>query len=127
MVPTLNVEDRLYASRVCNPENLRRGDLVVFYFEPKNKLYIKRLIVLPKDEITISNAAVSINSKTLIENQEEFIGVYKVPDKKYFFFGDNRANLTDSRYWENPYINSKDIKGKAFIKVYPFNDIRFVE
>ena len=69
MVPTLNVEDKLYASRVRNPENLRRGDLVVFYFEPKNKLYIKRLIVLPKDEITISNAAVSINSKTLIENQ----------------------------------------------------------
>lgn len=131
MVPTLNIGDNLFAIRVYNPENLKRGDLVVFYFEPKNKLYIKRLIGLPNDKIVISNGVVSVNGEALIEdyveNQEEFTGEYEVPDEKYFFLGDNRANSGDSRYWKNPYIDSKDIKGKAFIKVYPFKDVGFVE
>ena len=131
MVPTLNIGDNLFATRVYNPENLKRGDLVIFYFEPKNQLYIKRLIGLPNDEIVISNGVVSVNGEALIEdyveNQEEFTGKYKVPDEKYFFLGDNRANSGDSRYWKTPYIDSKYIKGKAFIKVYPFKDIGFVE
>ena len=131
MVPTLNVGDRLFASRVYNLENLNRGDLVVFDFEPEAKLYIKRLIGLPNDEISITNGIVSVNGEILIEdyviNQDEFNGEYKVPEGKYFFLGDNRANSGDSRYWKDPYINSKDIRGKAFIKVYPFNDIGFVE
>lgn len=46
---------------------------------------------------------------------------YKVPEGKYFFLGDNRANSNDSRYWENPYIDSKYIKGKAFIKINPLD------
>lgn len=131
MVPTLNVGDKLFASRVYNPENLNRGDLVVFYFEPENKLYIKRLIGLPNDEITIKDGVVSINDEILIEdyvvNQEEFSGEYKVPGGKYFFLGDNRANSGDSRYWKNPYIDSDDIWGRAFIKVYPYNQIEIVD
>lgn len=131
MVPTLNIGDNLFATRVYNPENLKRGDLVIFYFEPKNQLYIKRLIGLPNDEIVISNGVVSVNGEALVEdyveNQEEFTGEYKVPDGKYFFLGDNRANSGDSRYWKTPYIDYKYIKGKAFIKVYPFKDIGFVE
>lgn len=131
MVPTLNVGNKLFASRVYSPENLNRGDLVVFYFEPENKLYIKRLIGLPNDKIIINNGIVSINDEILIENyvknQEEFNGEYKVPKGKYFFLGDNRDNSSDSRYWKNPYIDSEDIIGKAFIKVYPFNQIGVVD
>lgn len=131
MAPTLNIGDKLFANRVYNSENLKRGDLVVFYFKPEGKLYIKRLIGLPNDEIVISNGVVTVNGERLVEsyvqNQEEFNGEYKVPTRKYFFLGDNRGNSSDSRYWENPYIDAKDIKGKAFIKVYPFNQIGFVE
>lgn len=131
MVPTLNIGDELFASKIHNPKGLKRGDLVVFNFESEDKLYIKRLIGLPNDEIIIKNGIVSINGEVLIEdyieNEDEFNGEYKVPLGKYFFLGDNRSNSFDSRYWENPYIDFKDIRGKAFVKVYPFNDIEFVD
>lgn len=131
MVPTLNVGDRLFAGRVYNPERLKRGELVIFNFEPEGKLYIKRLIGLPGDEIVINEGIVSVNGKVLIEdyvkNQEEFYGEYKVPEGEYFFLGDNRANSGDSRYWKYPYIDAEDIRGKALIKVYPFNEIGFIK
>ena len=44
MVPTLNVGDRLFVTRVYNPEKLKRGDIVVFYSEEKDEDMIKRLI-----------------------------------------------------------------------------------
>lgn len=40
MVPTLNIGDELFANRIYNPDNLDRGNLVVFNFEPEKKLYI---------------------------------------------------------------------------------------
>ena len=49
--------------------------------------------------------------------------MYEVPEGKYFFLGDNRLYSKDSRYWINPYIDGKDIAGKAQIKVYPFDQI----
>ena len=71
MVPTLNVEDRLYASRVCNPENLRRGDLVGFFY----KQYILEqpqdaAIILAKLSATtiFINAVVSLYLMTIIYN-----------------------------------------------------------
>lgn len=131
MVPTLNIGDNLFASRVYNTKNLNRGDLVIFYFEPKDELYIKRLIGLPNDEINITNGVVTVNGEVLVEdyvkNQLEFDGDFKVPEGSYFFLGDNRANSGDSRFWDYPYIESKDIKGKAFVKVYPFKEIGFVK
>lgn len=131
MVPTLNIGDELFASRIHNPEGLKRGDLIIFNLESKDKLYIKRLIGLPNDEIIIKNGIVSINGEVLIEDyiesKDEFNGEYKVPLGKYFFLGDNRSNSFDSRYWKNPYIDFNDIIGKAFVKVYPFNDIEFVD
>lgn len=131
MIPTLNEDDRLFVRRVYNRENLERGDLVVFYFEPKDQLYIKRLIGLPNDEIVINNGIVTVNGEVLIEDYiketGDFSGEYKVPEGEYFFLGDNRTNSNDSRYWEYPYIKSSDIKGKAVIKIYPFNEIGFIK
>ena len=131
MIHTLNVEDRLYATRIYNPEKLKRGDLIVFYFEPEDEMFIKRLIGFPNDEIVIKDGVVSVNGEILtedyVENPDDFKGEYKVPDNKYFFLGDNRKNSLDSRYWENPYIDFKDIKGKAFFRIYPFNNIGIVE
>lgn len=131
MAPTLNIGDKLFANRVYNSKSLKRGELLVFYFKPEEKLYVKRLIGLPNDDIVINNGIVSVNGERLVENyvenQKEFNGVYKVPEGKYFFLGDNRGNSNDSRYWDNPYIDSNYIIGKAVIKVYPFNQMGFVD
>ena len=53
MVPTLNVGDRLFVTRIYNPEKLKRGDIVVFHSDEKNEDMIKRLIGLPGDKVVI--------------------------------------------------------------------------
>lgn len=127
MAPTLNIGDRLLAYRIYNTKNLSRGDLVVFKYKPQGKLFIKRLIGLPNDEIIINNGVVSVNGEMLeenyIENNMLYNGRFKVPEDSYFFLGDNRNNSFDSRFWDYPYIASSDIRGKAFLKVYPFNEV----
>ena len=131
MVPTLNVEDSLFVTRVYNPEKLERGDVVVFYSQERDEDMIKRLIGLPGDEVVIDKGVVTVNGITLEENyigeQDEFIGTYNVPEDKYFFLGDNRLWSLDSRYWENPYIDESDITGKAQLKVYPFDDFGWIK
>lgn len=130
MVPTLNVDDRLFARRVYKPENLERGDLVIFYSEEKDLLMIKRLIGLPNDEVIIDSGKVSVNGEELVEDYigkpDNLSGEYSVPSGKYFFLGDNRAESFDSRAWDNTFIDEKDIKGEAFIKVSPLSDFGFV-
>lgn len=131
MVPTLNVGDRLFVTRIYNRDNLNRGDVVVFYSEEEEESMIKRLIGLPGDEVVIADGAVIVNGETLTEDYigtpDNFNGTYSVPEGKYFFLGDNRLRSKDSRYWINPYIDSKDIKGKARLKVYPFSDIGMIK
>ena len=55
MVPTLNVGDRLFVTRVYNLDKLQRGDILVFYSEELQEDLIKRLIGLPGDKIEIKN------------------------------------------------------------------------
>lgn len=131
MVPTLNVDDRLFVTRVYNEEKFERGDILVFESEELGEKLIKRLIGLPGDKIVIENGQVSVNGEKLIEpyigNEDRFNGEYEVPEGKYFFLGDNRLWSKDSRYWNDPYIDGKDIIGKAQIKVYPFSEIGRIE
>ena len=127
MVPTLNVGDRLFVTRIYNLDRLKRGDIIVFYSEELQEDLIKRLIGLPGDTIEIENGVVSVNGEVLQEDyigaQDNYNGVYEVPEGKYFFLGDNRLYSKDSRYWINPYIDGEDITGKAQIKVYPLDQI----
>ena len=131
MVPTLNVGDRLFVTRVYNLENLKRGDIVVFRSEEKDEDMIKRLIGLPGDKIVINDGIVTVNGETLEENYigtvDNYSGEFTVPEGKYFFLGDNRYWSLDSRYWDEPYIDGSEIKGKAQIKVYPWKDFGKIE
>ncbi|MBN1046717.1 MULTISPECIES: signal peptidase I [unclassified Clostridium] len=128
MIPTLEVKDRLVATRVHNPENLNRGDIVIFDSDELKEILIKRLIGLPGDHIEIKNGIVSVNGEQLVEdyvkNNEVYDRIFDVPQGEYFFLGDNRANSDDSRYWKNPYIKSEKIQGKAKVKIYPISDFK---
>ena len=131
MAPTLNVNDRLLVTKVYKPENLKRGDIVVFNSKELDEIVIKRLIGLPGDEIRFDGTSVYVNGKKIdepyVKNPMEFYGTFKVPEGKYFFLGDNRANSNDARFWKNPYINGDQILGKAQVKIYPFNEIGFLQ
>ncbi|MBU3091482.1 signal peptidase I [Clostridium sp. CM028] len=125
MYPTIKIGDKITVTRVYNKDNLKRGDLIVFDSEELKIPLIKRLIGLPGDEVIIKNKGqVFINGSKIEEPyvvyMEDLDKKFKIPENKYLFFGDNRANSFDARRWENPYIDGKDIKGKAQFIIYPF-------
>lgn len=134
MFPALTTGDKLIVTRVYNYKKIKRGDILVFNFkdsrEDKNSkdLLIKRVIGLPEDKIDINNnGEVFVNGEKIdepyIKNHDNRSGSFEVPKGKYFFLGDNRSNSYDSRFWDDPYIDESEIKGKARITVYPFNRI----
>lgn len=131
MIPTLNNYDKALVSRIYNLDNNNRGSIFVFYSQELHERLVKRLIGLPGDKIEIKNGTVFVNDTRLdedyVENNKVFNGEFQVPEEKYFFLGDNRAGSYDSRFWENPYIDSSDIEGKLQLRFYPFKDFGFIK
>ena len=132
MIPTLQVKDRLIVSRVYNADNLDYGDIVLFKNdEYKNNTLIKRLIGKPGDKIDIIDGIVFRNGEKLeedyVKNNEKYSGTFEVPENKYFFLGDNRAESDDARHWDNPYVDKEDIEAKAQIRYYPIKDFGVLE
>ncbi|EKQ56528.1 MULTISPECIES: signal peptidase I [unclassified Clostridium] len=131
MIPTLNINDKLVVTRVYNKENLKEGDIVVFFSEEYNERLVKRLIGLPGDKIEIKNGVVFRNGQKInedyVKNKDDFNGTYEVPQGKYFFLGDNRPDSADSRRWKNPYIDGSDIEGKIQFRFSPIKDFGTVK
>ena len=131
MIPTINENDKGLVSVIYNTNNMKRGDIIVFYSQEFSETFIKRLIGLPGDKIEIKNGIVFINGEQLqenyVKNKDKYNGTFNVPEGKYFFLGDNRPNSKDSRLWKNPYVDSSDIKGKLQFRFYPFKDFGIVK
>lgn len=128
MVPTVEPEDQFFATKVYNPENIKRGDIVIFKSEEFPDLLMKRVIGLPGEKIEIKDGGkVFINDKEYVEdyvkNPSDKEGLFIVPQGNYLMLGDNRARSNDARFWNNPYIDGSNIQGKVQIRVYPFNRI----
>ena len=132
MQNTIQIGDRVYVNKLFNIDKAKRGDILVFKSREINKPLVKRLIGLPGETIDIKeNGDVYVNGNKLDEpyaikstgKEQSFI----VPEDSYFFLGDNRPNSEDSRYWDNPFINKKDIKGEAIFIIFPFNRIGKLE
>lgn len=125
MYPTIKIGDKITVTRIYNKDKLKKGDLIVFDSDELKIPLIKRLIGLPGDEVIIKNKGqVFINGSKIEEPyvvyMEDLDKKFKIPENKYLFLGDNRANSFDARRWKNPYIDGKYIKGKAQFIIYPF-------
>jgi len=140
MENTIEAGDRLVAFRLSylfdDPE---RYDVVVFkYPDDEEVLFIKRIIGLPGEKVTIKHdengdTRIYINdSETPLEDSfirepmilrdENTINrelTYIVPEDSYFMLGDNRNNSRDSRFWKNTFVKKDKILGKALFKYYP--------
>lgn len=100
-----------------------RGDIIVLHAPPDpSQIYIKRVIAIPGDVITIENTKIILNGKVLHEsyvspkNQGNPFSFKKItnlliPPHDYFVLGDNRAGSSDSRDWG--FLPQKDIIGKV--------------
>lgn len=128
MYPLLKPKQRLLTKYLRSFNNVKRGDIIVFYsYEFKQDL-IKRVIGLPGDVVEIrKNGTVNLNQRKLdepyVENTGGSSGIFIVPKGKYFMLGDNRAFSKDSRHFKDPYISQKDIIGKAFLSLYPIHEL----
>jgi len=126
----------------------KRGDIVVF--QPPNgigdEFFIKRVIGLPGETIEIKEGYVYINTKRLDESSylnKSNLGhtdtqknetIFVIPQGQYFVLGDNRRASSDSRRCfdqigcttnNTPFVPLANLQGKAFIVLWPFNQIRF--
>ncbi|MCK9351366.1 MAG: signal peptidase I [Candidatus Paceibacterota bacterium] len=109
-------------------EQPERGDVIVFkYPKDPSKYFIKRIIGLPNEKVSVSNGIITItgaaypSGKVLNEpyikelsydNFTETLG-----ENEYFVMGDNRSNSLDSRMW-GP-LHKKNIIGRVFVRLFP--------
>lgn len=111
----------------------KRGEVIIFrYPEDTSKFFIKRVIGIPGDTISIRDDTVRISNTehpdgfTLTEpyvesmrpsgTVEETLG-----DGEYFVMGDNRDQSSDSRTWG--ILTQEKIIGRAFLRLFPVSEI----
>lgn len=134
MENTLANEDQLIVEKVSyyfhDPD---RFDIVVF--PHGDEKYIKRIIGLPGETVHIRDGYVYINGELLDEEygreiiedpglaSEEIL----LRDDEYFVLGDNRNASIDSRKAEVGVVRRSQIQGRAWLRIYPFGRVSFVE
>lgn len=114
----------------------RRGEVIVFRSPPEpKKYYIKRIIGLPGDTVTIDNKKITISNKDHPDGfvlDESFIVHHKqgnslstpVPENSYFVMGDNRDASYDSRNW-GP-LPKEAIRGRVLLRLLPLSKIDYL-
>jgi len=133
MEPTLQDGDNLIVDKLTyrfrEPE---RFDIIVFPFQyDSDTYYIKRIIGMPGETVQIDKAgAIYINGEVLEENYgkavilPQYIGLAAEPvvlgEDEYFVMGDNRNSSSDSRMAVVGNIKRKNIIGRAWVRIWPF-------
>lgn len=114
----------------------QRGDIVIChypktkdggYLDQKNTCYVKRVIGLPGDTVSIRQGTVYINGEALKESyletertDSQSMEAVVLGEGEYFLMGDNRSDSTDSRRMGA--VERGKILGKAVGVVYPFTE-----
>ena len=143
MIPALQIGDKVLVSKLSYGIRLpfytpfvyqtgspARGDIVVFTRPDETRTtedeseinLIKRVVALENETVEVRDAKVFINGKILEEPyarwtnggpKEGNFGPETVPPGKIFLLGDNRDNSRDSRFWEDPFLETWRVKGRA--------------
>lgn len=135
MQPTLYENDYLLLNRQAyNFGEPERGDIIVFHTDlttesGDEKMLVKRVIGLPGETVTVEGGLVYINGEILEEDYikdgytDGYIDNYLIPEGELFVMGDNRLVSIDSRTEAVGSITIDSVLGKAFVRLYPFNEI----
>ena len=126
MAPLLSDQERIFINKfVYRFEAIHRGDVVVFWYPlDRSKSFIKRVIALPGETVTIRQGVVTVNGTVVpepyvppqYEDVSDF-GPTRVPADSYFVMGDHRISSNDSRVF-GP-VPSQFIYGRAVFAYWP--------
>ena len=135
MDPTFSTGQFLIVDRLTYRfESPKRGDVIVFKYPGNTSIYyIKRIIGLPNESVSIRKGAVSITSSSTpgtIALKEPYVDAahksyddfdIKLGSTEYFVMGDNRAQSFDSRAW-GP-LDRNLIVGEPIVRLLPADQI----
>ncbi len=134
MMPRLANHERIFINKfVYRFEPIQRGDIVVFRYPlDMSKSYIKRVVGLPGEWVSIRDGRVYVDGRRLMEryippsylDHQSYPPVYVEPDH-YFVLGDHRESSNDSRVWGT--VDRNDIYGKAVFVYWPFSQLGSLE
>ena len=132
MNPTLTDQDNVLVNRVTYSfSEPQRFDIVVF--ELKNEpgtFYIKRVIGLPGETVSIHEWQVYINGEFLeddiygnapIQRAGRAAEGVTLGEGEYFVMGDNRNHSLDSRFNEPGNIQKSQLIGKVLLRIWPLS------
>ncbi len=132
MAPNFATNDYLIVDEISYRfHSPQRGDVIIFHPPvDMSTYYIKRVIGLPGDTVTVKNGVVTIKNTqhpngivlsesyiskdTLLEDKS-----VDVPQGEYFVMGDNRPESFDSRGWG--LLPRANITGRALVRLFPIN------
>lgn len=137
MEPGIQFGDRMVVSTLAYSfGSPQRGDVIIFH-PPSNpsQTYVKRVIGIPGDRISITPTAVIVNGHTLNEpyitlidpsapESSSVLPTVTLHANQYFVLGDNRQNSDDSRFFG--YVPRANIIGKVEFIYWPLTDVRSV-
>jgi signal peptidase I len=134
MMPRLANHERIFINKyLYRFEPIQRGDIVVFFYPlDPSKSYIKRVVGLPGEWVSVIKGRVYINGKPLREpyvppgyfDHQSYPPTY-VELHHYYVLGDHRASSSDSRVWGT--LDEHYIYGKAVFVYWPFSQLGLVE
>ena len=133
MLPRLVDQDRLFINKfVYHFEAIDRGDVVVFHYPRNPQLsYIKRVVAIPGDKLSIDRGQVYVNGKALDEpyvpeqyRDTRSLDSMVIPAGEYFVLGDHRSIASDSREFGT--VKRDLIYGKAAFIYWPTQDVGVV-
>ena len=130
MMPRLYDHERIFINKFWYRfEPIHRGDIVVFRYPlDPSKSYIKRVIGLPGEWVSIQQGLVLIDGKPLAETyvppsylDHESYPPVRVETGRYYVLGDHRESSNDSRAWGT--VERDLIYGKAAFIYWPLDQL----
>lgn len=137
MKNTLSSGDRIIIQSLSYKPH--KDDIVVIYESRLHKTIVKRVIAVGGQTVNIDYTAHRvfvdgvIQDEPFIKEPTAFMGIIpvalpaKVPRNCVFVMGDNRNFSIDSRSRIIGMVNTRYILGKAVVRYFPANNIKFLK
>ena len=135
MVPTFEDNEYLIVDELTYRfQEPKRDDVIVFRYPGNPSIfYIKRIIGLPGETVSINHGIVTIlnpdgeklrlSEPYIVNEDATYTKNVSLSPEEYFVMGDNRPNSSDSRVW-GP-LPKKDIIGRVDLRLLPLQQSGF--